>query len=293
MNTRESTFAFLGASALAALFFAGRAAAESDWPEPAARSGVTLPGPGTLAARTDLGGIWVKEVEGLSNDSTGVMEGSLTWNFRLFGPIGIFGKHDLSRMWWDNISLLTFGHEVGARFLFGPVLVFEAAYLTHRIEYEWIDGDPWTVGGLNDHGAEVGMWARLEPHSRIRLQAHTFGRRFMEPRSDRSFSYVDQVVFGLGLRTTLKVFKKQFVEVEVEALRVYRRGRRRAGVEEVTWNTVGTFQWRSAIHERFGLQAGVTASTNWMCGMVPMLEYKRSMIDEPQAKFFAGFYFFI
>jgi hypothetical protein len=74
---------------------------------------------------------------------------------------------------------------------------------------------------------------------------------------------------------------------------VYRRGRRRAGVEETTWNTTGTLLWRSSISPRFGVQAGVFASTNWWCGIVPMLEYKRSMIDEPEVKFFAGFYFFI
>jgi hypothetical protein len=196
-------------------------------------------------------------------------------------------------MWWANISILSFGHEVGARFLFGPFLAFEAAYLGHRIEYEWVDGNVWSVGGLNDHGAEVGMWAHFEPHPRIRLEAHLFGRRFQEPKRETSFSYVDQIVYAFGLRAATMVFNGHFAEAEVETLRVYRRGRRRAGVEETTWNTTGTLLWRSSISPRFGVQAGVFASTNWWCGIVPMLEYKRSMIDEPEVKFFAGFYFFI
>ncbi|MCP4606984.1 MAG: hypothetical protein GY847_41810 [Proteobacteria bacterium] len=276
---------------VAVVFLTGPAAA--DWPEPAERSGTTLPEIRTISALVEAGGIYVRQVEGLSNDSTGIFEGMLTWNLRLIGNLGLFGEHAISKMWWDNISILAFGHEVGIRFLFGPYLVFEAAYLGHRVEYEWVDDSLWSVGGVYDHGAEVGIWGHFEPFSRLRLEGHLLGRKFAEPADEDSYSYTDQIVFGLGLRAHFMPVDRHAVVIELETLRVYRGTKRRPGVEATTWNTLGSVFWRSSLTDRFGIQLGARVSTNWLCGEVPMLEIKRSMINEPMAKILVGFYFLI
>ena len=65
----------------------------------------------------------------------------------------------------------------------------------------------------------------------------------------------------------------------------------RTGVDRVTWNVKGVIQWRSQLTDRFGLQIGVRATTNLLVGEVPMLELKRSMIDEPMAMGTLGAYF--
>ncbi len=288
--------ALLRVSFAVALFVAS--SAEAQWPTPAERSGVTLPAPRTISALLEISGIYVPHVENLSGGPTGVLDGTLTWNFRLVGGLGLFGEHAVSRMWWEDlsdtkISLLTFGHEVGARYMFGPHLVFEAAYLGHRIEYIWIDGNPWTVGGDHDHGAEVGLWGHIEPWSKVRFEGHLFGRKFAEPARDDTHAYTDQLVFGMGLRSHLRLFKRHSVVIELEALRVYRGNHRRMGVDEVTWNILGALFWRVGLGERYGVQLGARASTSWACGEIPMLEYKRSMIDEPMARLIVGFYFLI
>ncbi|MCP4677465.1 MAG: hypothetical protein GY854_18520 [Deltaproteobacteria bacterium] len=270
----------------------------ADWPAPAIRSGTTLPEPRTISALAQISGVYVPQVEGLSSDSTGIIGGTLVWNIRLIGDLGLFGMHSISGMGWkdssDNeIRILTFGHEVGARFLLGPYLSFEAAYLGHRIEYIWLNGDPWTLGGDHDHGGEIGTWGHFEPFDKVRLAGHLLARKFAEPTGDGQKSYTDQLVFGMGLGVQIMPWNGHALALTLETLRIYRGNQRRAGVEETTWNVLGKIMWRSALAEKFGLQLGMRASTSWLCGEVPMLEYKRSMIDEPMAELFAGIYFFI
>ena len=78
--------------------------------------------------------------------------------------------------------------------------------------------------------------------------------------------------------------------LELETLRT-QRGNPRAGVDRVTWNVKGTIQWRSQLTDRFGIQIGGRVYTNLLVGEVPMLELKRSMIDEPMAMGTLGVYF--
>ncbi len=270
----------------------------ADWPEPAVRTGTNLPEARTISALAQVAGVYVPQVEGLSGGPTGIIGGTLVWNLRIIGNLGLFGKHSISGMGWEDssnneIRILTFGHEVGARFLLGPYLSFEAAYLGHRIEYIWLDGDPWTLGGDHDHGGEIGMWGHFEPFGKMRLAGHLLVRKFAEPTGDGQKSYTDQLVFGMGLGVQIMLHPGHALVLDLETLRVYRGIQRRLGVEEATWNVLGKIMWRWALAEKFGLQFGIRASTSWLCGEVPMLEYKRSMIDEPMTELFAGIYFFI
>ncbi len=260
---------------------------------PATRSGRHLPEKRTVDVRMDAVGIYVPRVEALSNGNTRIFGGTLIWNYRLGDTIGVFGQHMLSTMGWKNISLLAFGHEVGTRFHLGDYLAFEAAYLVHRIEYEWVDGEPWSIGGLHDHGVEVGMWGHLKPLGRLHLAGHLFGRQFFEPPSSSAKSYTTQLVFGAGVRSNFSVTTKHQIEVEIALLRVYRGPGHRIGTPEITWNTLGTALWRTALDKRFGIHAGMRAATHWWCGSIPMLELKRSMIDEPMVEIFIGIYFSI
>jgi hypothetical protein len=265
----------------------------AEWPAPPERSGSSLPERKTLAVQGEIAGLYVPERAGLSTDDTGIIEASLTWNLRIVGGFGLFGEHSVARMWWSNISMLTFGHELGLRYLLGDHIAFEGAYLGHRAEYEWIDGNSWSIGGVFDHGGEVGAWGRVVLLDRLKVEPHLFGRRFAEPVSDGIESYTDQLVFGAGLRGEVLVTSGHTILAEVELLRVYRGHRRRAGVDEITLNTIGTLSWRARITDRLGLHLGVRASTNWSCGEAPMMEIKRSMVDEPMAKIFAGLHFLI
>lgn len=260
---------------------------------PATRSGTTLPEPRTIAAKFQIGGIYVPKTSQFTSHRTGMLEGSLTWNFRIYKILGLFGRHSLAGMWWGDISVLTMGHEVGARILFGPHLAFEAAYLGHRAEYEWLDGEPWSLGGVNDHGAEIGVWGHVNPYDNFRIEGHLLFRRFDTPTSGNSVSFTDQIVFGFGIRALIQLAPHHTFSLELEELRVYRPAHRRLGVEESTWNTIGTISWRFSFAEKMGAELGLTISTNWYAGVIPMLEIKRSMIGEPMARGFAAFYFSI
>ena len=80
--------------------------------------------------------------------------------------------------------------------------------------------------------------------------------------------------------------------LELETLRAV-RAQPRVGVDRVTWNVLGEVAWRARLTDRLGLRIGVRVSTHLLVGEVPMLELKRSMIDEPMALGSAGIYFSI
>ncbi len=261
-----------------------------DWPEPAVRSGTTLPKLHKLAFIIKGGGIYVPEVGNFSSGNTGALEGVLTWNYKLFSELGLFGKHTVARMWWDDVSMLTLGNEAGVRFHPLPFLVFEAAYLGHRAETEWLDSDDGTktklaLGGIRDHGGEIGIWGRWDPLARLRVEPHLLGRAFQVYKTS-------QLILGMGLRLSFLVVDGHSAVIEAETLAVY-RPEPRTGVEQTTWNTIGKLKWHSTLTAWLGIQVGIHASTNWFSGEIPMMELKRSMIDKPMAMVILGFYFFI
>lgn len=267
-------------------------AARAEWPSPAQRSGADLPKDRDIAGSIEAAGIYMPEIEGISNYDTGMLEGSLVWNVRLFDGLGLFGKHSIWGLWWSDISMLAFGHEVGARFLCCRLLSFEAAYLGHRAEYEWIDGDAWNAGGVKDHGAEVGAWARFDLLKALRIEPHLLGRYFGEPDgSGGAARYTDdQFVAGGGLRVSIMPIDGHAAVIEMKLLRIY-RDHPRDGVDHVTWNVLGEALWRSNLIAGLGVQAGVRLSKNILCGEVPMLELRRSMIDDPMMTAILGLYF--
>jgi hypothetical protein len=134
-----------------------------------------------------------------------------------------------------------------------------------------------------DRGLELGSWLRFEPHRRLLLEAHLVGRIFEVYRDT-------QGVTGIGLRASISPWSGHAMVVEIEALRVIRT-RPRIGVDRVTWNVLGEVGWRSQLTPSFGIGIGARLSTNLLVGEVPMLELKRSMIDEPMAMASIGAWF--
>jgi hypothetical protein len=275
----------IAAVALAAAVAALCSRARADWPEPAVRSGTHLPDERELALALALTGAYVPRVEGLSADHTGALSGILTWNLAPFQRIGLFGQHSAGGMWWDNLRLDILGNEIGLRYLCLDHLAFEAAYLTHRVDRLQVDELETHPGGVIDRGFELGTWFRFEPHRRLLVEAHLVGRVFEVYRDT-------QGITGLGLRVSISPAGGHALVLELEALRVV-RSRPRVGVERVTWNVLGEIAWRSLLTDELGLEVGARVSTNLAVGEVPMLELKRSMIDEPMALGSAGLFFSI
>ena len=136
-----------------------------------------------------------------------------------------------------------------------------------------------------DNGAEVAADWKFEPIRRFRIEARLVGRIFGV--------YNDtQGVTGLGLRLSFLPADGHALVAGAQALRVV-RSLPRSGVEQVTLNVVGSAYWEWRIADAVGLLLGAKISTNLMVGQVPMLELKRSMIDEPMALGTLGVYFHI
>ena len=250
------------------------------WPAPAVRSGTRLPPPRTLALSIEGAGAYVPEVAGVSPAKSGVGRGRLIWNLALWERVGLFGRHDLGAMWWRDVTLLVGGHELGLRYVASDHVTLEAAYLGHRTERQWVDGHGTAIGGVRDHGVELSGWAAFEPHRRLRIGLHLIGRWFRVYRDD-------QGVAGAGLRLSLLPVDRHAIVLELTALRVVRRDPR-AGVERATVNLLGDVLWRSELAGSFGVHLGARVTTHLLVGEVPMLELKRSMIDEPMALGIAG-----
>ncbi len=257
--------------------------ARADWPNPAVRSGGYLPPVRHVAVALNASGAYVPQVGNLAADTSAVLEGGLTWNFAFDKRAGLFGHHTIGGMWCDNVSLLSLSHEVGVRFPLIDVFTLEAAYLTHRVDSAWTDGLKIRPGGVMDSGGELGFWLHFSPMRRLKIEPHVFGRVFGV--------YNDvQGVTGVGLRTSVMLFDGHVLGAEIQLLPTIRH-EPRDGVEKVTWNVIGSIFWRSRITGDFGLQIGGMISTNLLVGQVPMLELRRSMINEPMAMGTLGIYF--
>jgi len=260
-------------------------AARAEWPEPAVRSGPQLPAVKELSLALDLAGAYVPQVAGLTRGATGALQGEIVWNFAPWERIGLFGGHTAGGMWWDNLRLSAVGHEVGVRYLALAHLTFEAAYLTHRVDRFWVDDFESNPGGVIDRGVELGTWFRFQPLRRLRIEPHLYGRVF-EVYNDA------HGVTAIGLRLSISPVDGHALVIGLDALRVV-RARPRVGVDPVTWNVIGEVAWRAQVAARFGVQIGARITTNLLVGEVPMLELKRSMIDEPMALGSLGVFFSI
>jgi len=284
MGCRKTRSVVSGA-ALLALIVAQAGAARADWAESAERSGTWLPPVEELALALDLAGAYIPQVDGLTRGGTGAIQGNLTWNFAPWSRLGFFGAHAAGGMWWDNLHVGMVGNEIGVRYLALSHMAFEAAYLSHRVDRFRVDDLESNPGGVIDRGMELGTWFRWEPHVRLLVEPHLVGRIFDV--------YNDvQGVTGFGLRVSIAPVDRQALVLVLEVLRVI-RSRPRVGVEPVTWNVLGEVSWRSRLTDRFGLTVGARVSTNLLVGEVPMLEIKRSMIDEPMALGSLGVFFSI
>jgi hypothetical protein len=257
----------------------------------AVRTGTTLPEGRDVAMAVDVGGMYTKRPHGYARDKAGMLGGDWIWNFRLVSGLGVFGKHIFRSVIIDNVTTLLIGHEAGLRLLIPDYLSLEAAYLTHRFEYKWVDGHPFGVGGTFDHGVELGAWGRFKPLARIEIGAHLFGRYFGEPNLKNGHHFADgHWVMGMGARMIIDVFERISVAADLEALRVY-RAYSRAGVEKVTWNISESVYLVGAVTNRLGFRLGAQVSTDSYAGQMPVFESKRSMINQPVATMWLGLFF--
>jgi len=255
----------------------------SPWPVTAARSDAVLTPVRELAVSVNFGGAYIPQVADISTDNTAIVEGTLIWNLTIFDKFALFGFHTLTKMWWGDSALLTLGNELGLRYAMIKHVTVETAYLNHRLDRAWAGKLETRPGGVVDYGVELGAWFHFQPIKRLKIGLHAIGRVFEV--------YMDtHRVAGFGIRVSLLPFDGHKMELDLTLLRV-ERGAPRTGVEKVTWNTVASIKWRSRITRQFGVALGGTISTNLQVGIVPMLELKRSMINEPMALATIGVFF--
>jgi hypothetical protein len=254
-----------------------------DWPAPAERSGPDVPPPRGIAATAAIQGAYVPASAGIAPKATGAYGGAITWCFAPIARFGLFGRHEIEGLVWGNVALLAVGHEIGVRYAAARHLTFEAAYLTHRVDRAWIDDFETRPGGVADMGGEVGAWLPFAPHPRIRLDAHLVYRIFDVYRDT-------QGALGTGARLTLLIARGHSVALELTVLRA-QRSRPRAGVDRTTWNAIGDVSWRFVFTGRLGGLVGARLSSSMLVGVEPMLELKRSMIEEPMALGYVGLFF--
>jgi hypothetical protein len=268
--------------AIAALFAVAPTTARAQaWPEPVERSGPSVPAARRVEAATVLEGAYVPE--GVAPQATGIFGGVLTWCFAPVERLGIFGRHEVAGLKWGKIAMLELGHEVGLRLATARHLTLEAAYLTHRIDRAWVDDFETRPGGVADMGGELGAWLPFAPHPRIRLGAHLLYRIFDVYRDT-------QGALGLGARLELLIARGHAVAIELTVVRA-QRSRPRAGVDRTTWNAIGDVSYRFSLAARVGGLVGARLSSSMLVGVQPMLELKRSMIEEPMAVAYLGLFF--
>jgi hypothetical protein len=226
-----------------------------------------------------------------------MLGGVAVWNAGPWPMFCLFGKHAVTSMWWSNVTLVTLGNEVGARLVPLPRLSVELAYLGHRVEHQWVDSLYFAVGGVRNHGAELGAWGRVWDLPWLHLDLHLLLRYFFEPnrgggQGGTTHQYTDdQTVIGAALRLELLPRAGHALRFELVELLLFRPHHEIRGTKPRTVNTIGVAEYRAELGPRFGLRVAARISSNMFVGEQPMLELKRSMIDEPLASVLLGFYF--
>jgi hypothetical protein len=273
----------IGVTIAAAALLLPAVALADGWPAPAERSGPEVPPQRGIEATAVVQGAYVPASVGVAPVATGTFGGALTWCFAPLARLGLFGRHEVYGLKWGNVALLALGHEIGLRYVAARHLTVETAFLTHRVDRAWVDDFETRPGGVSDVGGELGAWLPFAPHSRVRLDAHLLVRLFDVYRDT-------QGALGGGARATLRIARGHSVALELTVIRA-QRSRPRAGVDHTTWNAIGDVSWRFALGGRLGGLIGARLSTSMLVGVQPMLELKRSMIDEPMALAYVGLFF--
>lgn len=290
---RKNTLAFAVVFAGVATFFQTNSvfADEAVYIPGPERSAPILPPPRFVAASLSAHGAYIPKVKNLSSGRTGAFGGRLTWNFAFTEKLGLFGEHGSTVYRWSDVGLMTFGHEVGVRFLPIPQTGIELAYLTHRADHQWIEDNHLALGGVSDQGVELAAGQDLSILEGLTIRLGLRGRYFFGPRDhDGSHGYAaQQLVAGAVAGALIRPLPGHELLVSAEAL-VVKRFEPREGVEAVTVNLLGLLRWRSHFTEFLGLEAGARVSTNLLVGAEPMLELKRSMIGEPMGMGFLGLF---
>ena len=279
--TRTECALRFGVMVAAVALCAPRAPRADGWPAPVERSGPDVPAALEIAVSGVFQGAYVPA--GVAPEETGTAGGVLTWCLAPVERLGLFGRHEVWGLVWGNVSMLAVGHEVGLRYVAARHLSLETAFLSHRVDRVWIDDWETRPGGVADIGGELGAWFPFVPHRRIRLDAHLVLRLFDVYRDT-------QGALGAGARASLHIARGHSVALELTALRA-QRSRPRTGVDQTTWNVMGDVSWRFTLSGRLGGLVGGKVSTSMLVGVQPMLELKRSMIEEPMAVGYVGLFF--
>ncbi len=176
-------------------------------------------------------------------------------------------------------------HATGFRFVPAKNIALETAYLSHRVDKTWVDDFELDPGGVKDFGGEISVWFSQSWLRRLKTEIGLIGRLFDVYRENQS-------VLGMNGRISILAASGHAATMELKVLRVFRSDPR-VGVDQVTWNTIGSLYWQSMLTDFFGIKAGGLLSANLLVGEVPMLELRRSMIGEPMALAELGLIFII
>jgi hypothetical protein len=255
------------------------------WPVKAEETGLVSPEPKKVIYTLSANGIYIPQIEGLSNAQTIFVQGNLVWNFTLCKKLTLFGAHNGGVMHFDNVTLINTGSRFGVRFLGLKNFSLETAYLHHKVDTTFVDGIKIYPAGVFDRGVETGMWISVDRIRNILFNFHLFGRYF-------SVYTEDQLVGGYAFELLLLPKDGLSLTFGVEFLEVFRLNKR-TGVDFFTHNAVGKIEWKMLFNNSTGMFAGIRMSSDLLTGSVPMLELKRSMIGEPmgyaELGIFSGF----
>lgn len=258
---------------------------------------MSTPDPFLASLEFDIEGMYIPQRTRLSTGDTAVLGGRGLWNVGPWPTLCLFGQHSVTGMWWSNVTLVSVGHEVGLRVLPVRRLSLELAYLGHRLEHQWVDGSYFAVGGVRDHGVELGVWGRTVDLPWLRLDAHLLGRYFFEPNGQdgdggATHQYTDdETVVGAAVRLELLPTGGHALRFELNELWLFRPHHEQRDTEPFTLNTIAMVEYRVELRPRLGLRVAARLSSNMFVGEQPMFELKRSMIDEPTANLLAGLFF--
>lgn len=282
-HRRFNIIILLGLLLQAVIFSYSQSGFTQTWPNRAVRSEAYAPAPRKFAVATQFSGAQVPRVGDSNGGRSYIIEPGLIWNFAFNRQVSIFGSHRIGKMKWANVALMTVYNELGVRISWHPKVWFEGTYLSHRVEASWIDGNKIYVGGVVDHGAEAAVWIEGTPVPRLKLSARLCARTFSVYNDNHD-------VFSTKWQLSLLPVDNHGLYLAVELVEVWRE-KPRAGVERFTHNTVGSVEWRSMPWDKMGFYIAAMVSLNLLVGEVPMLELKRSMINEPMGLGTVGFFF--
>jgi hypothetical protein len=242
------------------------------WVATPQRWGNFVPTPRQVAVALEGGGAIARFNLGNVDATATLGRGTITWNLALWPWFCVIGQHAITHYSWSNVRMLTLGDEVGVRIIPFEKFSIQALYLGHRLEQEWIDDKPFAIGGVRDHGVELGTAYQIL-FDRLSVEPQAIIRYFKAFRDDYA-------VVGAGVRLALRLTDGQELVSESTLLENFRI-HPHTGLPAKTTNALGELRWQMELIDRLAIQVGARASRRLLVGVEPMLELRISMVNEP------------